>query len=127
MDWGAAARSLGMTRGEVLSAERPLEAMVREHIRRMPFLWLAVDDVAGPHSHRGVIERNAIALLSNHLKAAIDQPSPYWLGNHCNRERVRLSNLWNNNHVDELVRQNRCVVHRNAGSDPRSSVERQSV
>jgi hypothetical protein len=62
-DPGAAARSLGMTREEVLHAERPLEAMVSEHIRRMPFLWLAVDDAAGPHSQRGFIERNAIAFV----------------------------------------------------------------
>jgi hypothetical protein len=101
-DPGAAAPSLGMTREEVLHAERPLEAMVSEHIRRMPFLWLAVDDVAGPQSQRGFIERNAIALLSNYHRSAIDQPSRDWLGNHCNRERVRLSGLWNNNHVDDV-------------------------
>ena len=67
----------------------------------MPFLWLSVDDVAGPMSDRGLIERNSIALLSNYGKPAIDPPSPGWLGNDCNRERVRLSGLWNNNHVDE--------------------------
>ena len=29
---------------------------------------------------RGYIERNAIALLSNYGKPAIDPPSPGWLG-----------------------------------------------
>lgn len=101
-DPGAAARSLGLTREQVLNAERSLETMVSEKICRMPFLWLSVDDVAGPQSHRGLIERNAIALLSNHGKLAIDPPSSSWLGNHCDRERVRLSGLWNNNHVDDL-------------------------
>jgi hypothetical protein len=48
-----------------------------------------------------MIERNAIALLSNYGKAVIDPPSPDWLGRHCDRERVRISGLWNNNHVDE--------------------------
>ena len=67
----------------------------------MPFLWFAIDDVAGPQSDRGVIERNAIALLSNYNKPAIDPPSTEWLGHHCDRERVRLSGLWNNRHVDE--------------------------
>jgi hypothetical protein len=70
-------------------------------VRRMPFLCLPVGDVAGPQSDRGVIERNAIALLSNYGKAVIDPPSPDWLGRHCDRERVRISGLWNNNHVDE--------------------------
>jgi hypothetical protein len=101
-DPGGAARSLGLTREQVLNAECSLELMVSEQIRRMPFLWLSVDDVAGPHSHRGLIERDAIALLSNHGKPAIDPPSLSWLGSHCNRERVRLSGLWNNNHVDEV-------------------------
>jgi hypothetical protein len=48
-----------------------------------------------------VIERNAIALLSNYNKPAIDPPSTEWLGQYCDRERVRLSGLWNNRHVDE--------------------------
>jgi hypothetical protein len=100
-DPGAAARSLGLTREQVLIAERSLEIAVTEHIREMPFLWLSIDDVAGPTSDRGLIERNSIALLSNYGKPAIDPPSPGWLGHDCNRERVRLSGLWNNNHVDE--------------------------
>jgi hypothetical protein len=45
---GAAAQSLGLTREQVLIAERPLETAVSEYIRRMPFLWFAIDDVAGP-------------------------------------------------------------------------------
>jgi hypothetical protein len=97
----AAARSLGLTREQVLIAERPLEAKVSEYIRRMPFLWLAIDDVAGPQSERGMIERGAISILSNYGKLAIDHPSTGWLGNYCARPRVKQSGLWNNNHVDE--------------------------
>ena len=67
----------------------------------MPFVWLAVTDPPGPGSLRGYIERNAIALLSNYGKPALDAPSPGWLGHHCNREKVRSSGLWNKNHVDE--------------------------
>jgi hypothetical protein len=67
----------------------------------MPFLWLAVEDEAGPESQRGYIERNSIALLSNYNRAPLDPPSPGWLGFHCNREKVRNSGLWNSSHVDE--------------------------
>ena len=46
-------------------------------------------------------ERNAIALLSNCGKPALDPPSGDWLGHHSDRERVRASGLWNQNHVEE--------------------------
>jgi hypothetical protein len=39
--------------------------------------------------------------LSNFKEAPLDPPSPQWLGHHCDRERVRASALWNQNHVDE--------------------------
>ena len=67
----------------------------------MPFLWLAIDDPAGPDSERGYIERNAIALLSNFQRPALDSPTPTWLGIHCASERVRDSGIWNSNHVAE--------------------------
>ena len=80
----------------VKEREHPLEQKVSAVIGIMPFLWLAVDDA----SLRGCIERNAIALLSNYKGEPIDPPSPQWLGRCSDRERVRLSGLWNNNHVD---------------------------
>ncbi len=67
----------------------------------MPFLWLAIEDQPGPDSLRGYIERNAIALLSNHGKRPIDPASLSWLGQYCDREKVRASGLWNSNHVEE--------------------------
>ncbi|SDL31941.1 hypothetical protein SAMN04488026_107811 [Aliiruegeria lutimaris] len=67
----------------------------------MPFLWLEVNDEPGPDSLRGYIERNSIALLSNSGKAPLDPPSFDWLGRSCNRNRVRASGLWNQNHVEE--------------------------
>lgn len=81
--------------------ERHLEAAVSEYIGRMPVLWLAVEDEPGPHSMRGYIERNTIALLSNFNRLPIDPPSANWLGRHSLREKVRRSGLWNSNHVDE--------------------------
>jgi hypothetical protein len=55
----------------------------------------------GPESQRGYIERNSIALLSSYNKAPLDPPSITWLGRHSDRERVRKSGLWNQNHVEE--------------------------
>ncbi len=88
-------------KGDVRAGERSLECEVSKIIGEMPFLWLAIDDDAGPQSLRGYIERNSIALLSNYNKPPLDPPSPEWLGRHCNREKVRNSGLWNSNHVDE--------------------------
>ncbi len=99
-DMGAAARRLGLDRGSVRRQEAELEASVSRHIRTMPLLWLDVGDEPGPRSERGMIERNAIALLSAH-ESALDPPSAGWLGHSSDRCRVRRSGLWNNNHVDE--------------------------
>ena len=98
---GEVARRLNVDRVAVREAEADLEARVSEYIGRMPFLWLDVNDPPGPKSNRGLIERNAIALLSGYRQPAADGPSTQWLGHHSDRERVRLSGLWNNNHVDE--------------------------
>jgi hypothetical protein len=73
---------------------------VSAELRRMSILWIAVDDDPGPASMRCYIERNAIALLSNYHREKLDPSSSNWLGQHCDRERVRTSGLWNNDHVD---------------------------
>lgn len=86
---------------EVRVTESGLEQEVSRILGGMPFLWLAIDDAPGKSSLRGFIERNTIALLSNFKKDPIDPPSTGWLGRHCDRQRVRLSGLWNSNHVDE--------------------------
>ena len=86
---------------EIRQGEIPLEQAVSKVIGAMPFLWLAINDEPGPDSQRGYVERNAIALLSNHGKEPLDPPSGRWLGHLCNRDRVRTSGLWNQNHVDE--------------------------
>ena len=86
---------------EVRESEQPMEREVCAVIGDMPFLWLSVDDEPGPNSLRGYIERNAIALLSNYGRELIDPPSRQWLGHRSDRERVRLSGLWNSNHVDD--------------------------
>ena len=84
-------------------AEVPLERSISDRIGRMPLLWLEVDDPPGSSSDRGLIERGAIALLSNHGKRPIDGASPNWLGAHAAAPAIRSSGLWNVNHVRDQV------------------------
>ena len=98
---GEAARRLGLNAPGINDAEASLEMLVSRYIGEMPFLWLEVSDSPGPDSSRGFIERNAIALLSGYNSPQVDGPSPDWLGWDSDRERVRSSGLWNNNHVDQ--------------------------
>jgi len=51
-------------------------------------------------NRRAFIERNAIALLSNH-RHPMDKASARWLGNSSPADAVRGSALWNVNHVNE--------------------------
>lgn len=94
--WGQKNRTKKDKKTELL-----LEKEVSLVIGNMPFLWLTIEDAPGPESLRGYIEKNSIALLSNHNRPSIDPPSKHWLGHKCNRERVRSSGLWNQNHVDQ--------------------------
>lgn len=86
---------------DIRAGELTMEREVSKVIGAMPFVCLALDDEPGRESLRGYIERNAIALLSNFGKKPLDPPSAGWLGHACNRERVRKSGLWNQNHVEE--------------------------
>lgn len=87
---------------EVRDREVELERAVSSHIGSMPLLWLPVDDVPGPGNDRGVIARNAVALLSNVGEAdPVDLPSEEWLGRHARSLAVRWSGLWNVDHVEE--------------------------
>jgi hypothetical protein len=105
--WGAkgditkASIALNVSRESLAAEEAPVERDVSKYIGNMPFLWLDVGDEPGPSSLRGIIERNAIALLSNYQRLVIDTPSPGWLGNASNRPLVRGSGLWNQRHVEE--------------------------
>ncbi|TAJ93928.1 MAG: hypothetical protein EPO31_07040 [Gammaproteobacteria bacterium] len=100
-DHTTASKKLGIGREVIVEQEQPIEGMVSNHIREMPFLFIGIDDNPGPDSERGYIERNAIALLSNWQKDKLDASSSTWLGQYSGRRRVRDSGIWNNNHVDE--------------------------
>lgn len=95
--WGKGSAADSATRLK----EREHERRVSSYIGAMPFLWLDVGDEPGRESLRGLIERNAIALLSNYHPPAVDAPSPEWLGHFSDRPKVRRSGLWNQNHVDQ--------------------------
>lgn len=100
-DAAKASAALGITRETLASAESPVEQAVTRYIGTMPFLWVDIGDEPGPDSMRGVIERNAIALLSNHGRKMLDPPSPAWLGHDSDRPLVCASGLWNQRHVGE--------------------------
>ena len=88
---------------EIVKKEVPLEQVVSLYIGEMHILWLEVDDPSGPDSKRGVIERNAIGLLSNLCSPiiSVDPPSRSWLGHYARNEEIKRSGLWNVDHVAE--------------------------
>jgi hypothetical protein len=100
-DPSAAALRLGHQREQVKAAELQLEQAVSRYICAMPFIFAAVDDEPSVDSHRGLIERGAISLLSNYRRPALDGSSKSWLGTWSSRDRVQESNLCNNNHVEQ--------------------------
>ena len=77
-------------------AEAALERGVSEFLGRMTVLWLSVPGPASSDSDRAYIERNAIALLTRNGGA---QSSPTWLGRHSGSSTIRVSGVWNVNHV----------------------------
>lgn len=85
-----------------VQAERALELEVSRVIRAMPFLWLSVPTRPDGSSDRGLLERNAIALLSTRAGCG-ETASPTWLGRHAGAPKVSGSSLWNVNHVDDAL------------------------
>lgn len=100
-DMGKAAESLGVERQLIKKDEYPLELAVSHYIGNLPFLWLDAEDEPGPDSQRGFIERNSIALVSEYNGSGRSPNVDNWLGSFSDRQRVRGSALWHNNHVDE--------------------------
>lgn len=84
----------------VRAQEAAHEKRVSAYLGAMPVFWVAVPGTSGPTNRRAFIERNAIALLSNHLHPT-DKATDGWLGNSYPSGEVRGSALWNVNHVNE--------------------------
>jgi hypothetical protein len=89
----------GSAHRDVRQTERSHETRVSSHIGAMTVYWVKADDEPGPQSVRARIERNVIALLSNHL-SPVDRPSKNWLGRHSTQHEIQRSGLWNLQHVD---------------------------
>lgn len=87
---------------QIRLAEQEMEAHVSEYLGNLELLYVSISDNPGPNSDRAIIERNAIALLSNFSEPTKDLPTANWLGNFSGRQKVLQSGLWNNNHVDEI-------------------------
>ena len=85
---------------DIRDVESAHERRVSSYLGAMPVLWVGVPDDPGPESDRSLIERNTIALLSNH-RAPIDPPSKSWLGRSSPRSEIARSGLWNLKHVDD--------------------------
>ncbi|MCE2470236.1 MAG: hypothetical protein J4F32_06975 [Dehalococcoidia bacterium] len=75
------------------------EPLISKHIHRMPFLWLGIDDPPSRDSKRRLIERNATALLSNHQRDLLDEPSKGWLGRYSPKGKVCSSGLWSIHYI----------------------------
>lgn len=84
----------------VQAMESAWEQKVSEHIGAMTVLWVDVPDEPSRESVRAVIERNAIALLSNRF-APLQLASVGWLGHQSPKDEIRRSGLWNLNYVDK--------------------------
>ncbi len=94
-DWGIKNSAV-----KTLKAELPMEFRVSKIMGEMNFLWLPIDDEAGPKSLRSFVEKNSIGLLSNYARAVLDPQSRKWLGYYSPRERVKASGLWNQDFVE---------------------------
>jgi hypothetical protein len=99
--WGQGASKPQTLRSDpaATAAEAEVESAVSAYIGSMSILWVDVPDEPSASSQRGFIERNAIALLSNQFQPQ-DAPSTDWLGRYSRRREVRMSGLWNVNHVE---------------------------
>lgn len=100
--WGVGSSAPPALRSSVAAqaAEADWERKVSEYVGAMTVLWVDVPDEPGPSSLRAIIERNAIALLSNRF-APIEPAGVDWLGIYSTRDGIRQSSLWNLNHVDQ--------------------------
>jgi hypothetical protein len=98
--WGGSSMPPAVRESDVArAAEVACEKCVSTYIGAMPVFWIDVPDEPGPMSQRDVIERNAIALLSNQF-SPIDGASKGWLGRSSPCQEIRDSGLWNVDYVE---------------------------
>lgn len=95
-DWGK-----GQSASKAITdKEIELEREVTNYIRKLRVLYIPISDEAGKNSHRAIIEKLSIALLTEHF-AILDPASNLWLGHWSDRSSIRSSGLWNVRGVGE--------------------------
>jgi hypothetical protein len=89
-DWG---KGQSASR-DVTDAEKSMELRVSKYIGDLRVLFIPVIDTAGTGSMRATIERQFIALLTEH-HCPIETSSPNWLGRYSDKPTIRETGLWN--------------------------------
>lgn len=100
-DWDKRWSTINRERSVVRDEEYLLERRVSTYIREQPFLWVDIDDKPRAGSDRALVERNAIALLSNLNHQPLDGRKGDWLGRYSRSREIREAGLWNINHTRE--------------------------
>lgn len=95
-DWG---KGQSATR-EITDREAVLETRVSQYIGNLRVLAIPVLDSAGKSSMRATIERQFIAMFTEHL-CALDSPNPNWLGRFSDKTNIKETGLWNVRDVGE--------------------------
>ena len=95
-DWG---RGQSAPR-EITDREATLEKRVSHYIGNLRVLAIPVLDSAGKSSMRATIERQFIAMFTEHL-CALESASPNWLGLFSDKPNIKESGLWNVRDVGE--------------------------
>ncbi len=78
----------------ITDTEAPLEARVSQYIGGLRVLFVPIIDAAGIGSLRATIERQFIALFTEH-SCPIESSSPGWLGRFSEKPTIRDTGLWN--------------------------------
>jgi hypothetical protein len=98
---GEAAAAFGLSRADIAQVEGPIEQAVSRYVAGLRVVCIPVNDAPGPESTRGLIERGAIAMLSQAMREGLVPVGASWLGRKSNRPAVVASGLWNQNHVGD--------------------------
>jgi hypothetical protein len=98
---GEAAAAFGLSRADIAQVEGPIEQAVSRYVAGLRVVCIPVNDAPGPESARGLIERGAIAMLSQAMREGLVPVGASWLGRKSNRPAVVASGLWNQNHVGD--------------------------
>jgi hypothetical protein len=85
---------------EITDREAALERRVSQYIGNLRVLAIPVLDSAGKSSMRATIERQFIAMFTEHL-CALESADPNWLGRFSDKPNIRETGLWNVRDVGE--------------------------